>query len=93
MNQNIVEANSSRCATLSMGFCIVNGIPMNEETLDAVTGLVVVGIIEWYTENGKSYKPDEELLEEDAIRYSFGKLQDMVSAMQLIANMRQKVMS
>ena len=51
MNQNIVEANSSRCATLSMGFCIVNGIPMNEESLRAA--LKDVDVSEYFSGLGK----------------------------------------
>ena len=76
MATNFADLNSDLLATLSAGFLICNGITSTDAGLvKALSGAVFSNINAWYRNQGRTFNPDAELVEEEAIRYAFGRVQ------------------
>lgn len=78
MNQIIAKQNADRLANLSMMFCITNELPMSEDLIHHLTGTVMYNLAKWYEENGKTFNPAEELIEDDALVAAFTRVQEIV---------------
>ena len=77
--KDITEQNSARLASLSVSFCMMNGIVPDEQMTSALTGVIMGGIAKWYNENGRpDFNPRTELIADDAIVSAFARAQEVV---------------
>lgn len=85
MNE-IALANATTLAGLSTAFCELNGLEVNDELARVISLAVNANIARWYDDNGKTYNPTAELIEEEAIKYAFGRLQAIAMLAAMAAN-------
>ena len=79
------DRNAELLATLSAGFLICNGLlNAGAELVRALSTNVFININRWYEERGRTFNPDAELVEEEAVRYAFDRAQ-------MIANLAEAV--
>lgn len=79
MKHDYTEENSSRLATVTTLFVMFHNLPATDEALNALTISVHFFLAEWYEKNGKKFVPAEEPIEDEAIRYAFANLAQMVA--------------
>lgn len=80
-NISTKNKNAEKLAAISTIFAIMNGFPTTPEVAKALALAVHVNIVMWYKENGRTYSPDTEEIDDDAIKFAFAKVQtDLVAA-------------
>ena len=85
-NTNIAEANAKLLSKLSVAFCTINKIPMTGELIPILSRAVMQAICEWHNENGRpDYDPATEPLCDEAVKYAFGKVQQICTLAQISA--------
>lgn len=73
---NFADRNAELLAALSAGFLICNGIlNATPELVHALSTNVYINVSRWYEERGRTFNPDAELVEEEAVRYAFARAQ------------------
>jgi hypothetical protein len=78
MEKNIATQNSERLATLSTVFFALNSLPCDAHLISVFTQMVMAAIVHWYKENeDRLINPETELICDDAIKYAFGRAQDI----------------
>ena len=80
MEKTIREINSERLASVSVVFTIFNGIDPTKEFIDILSLTVAVEIKTWYDEQGRDFDFDTELVDEEAVKYAFGRIQALTNA-------------
>lgn len=85
MDNNITTTNAARLASLSASFCALNGITVNAEIAAALSDAVLAACHQWYMDNGKSFDPCAEIIEEEAIKYAFKRMQQIATMATLAA--------
>ena len=80
MENTIANQNAQRLASLSVIFCLMNGIQPSDELCHALAGSVMAGVARWYAENGRTdFNPQNELICDDAIKAAFGRVQEIAN--------------
>ena len=83
---NFADRNTELLATLSAGFLICNGIfDAGAELVRALSTNVFINIKRWYEERGRTFNPDAELVEEEAVRYAFDRAQMIVNLAEAVS--------
>lgn len=77
MEKTIATQNAERLGVLTTIFTLVNGLPTEPEVAKLLALAIVANIQKWYAENGKTYSPDTELIEEEAIKFAFNRVQEI----------------
>ena len=76
MNKDIISTNAAKVIVAQTHFFIANNLPNDDENLiEGVLNGMYSHIAEWYTKNGKEYKPETEVIEDDAVMYAYACLQ------------------
>lgn len=77
---NIARQNSDRLAALSIIFCLMNNLPMDDTTLCKILSMTVMShIAKWYEDRGKTFNPEAELIEDEAIKSAFERVQEIAN--------------
>ena len=80
----IAKQNTTLLASLSVVFFTANGIKSSPEMTDAFADATMDNINKWYNDNlGKNFDPMTELVEEDAVKYAFEQMQEIVILAQM----------
>lgn len=80
----IAKQNATLLASLSIGFFAVNGIKPSPEMTGTFADATMTAIEEWYrTNKGREFDPMTELVEEDAVKYAFKQMQEILTLVQL----------
>ena len=88
MENTIANQNSERLAAMSVIFCMMNGINPSDELVGILAMTVMSEIAKWYDENGKgNFNPMTDLVEEDAIRFAFGRIQQIANLAKVTAEL------
>ena len=88
MEKTIAMQNAERLATLTTLFILVNGLEDAPRELGRILALAIsANLAEWYEKNGKTYAPDKELIEDEAIKYAFARVQEINDRAQMEAAM------
>lgn len=86
MENTIATQNAQRLARLTSVFCLINGLEATEELVPILTNCVMSGIARWYAENGRTFNPKTDLIEDDALAEAFARVQEIA----ILANMTAK---
>lgn len=71
----IAIENANRLAVLSNLFCIKNNIPITPDLIPVLSDAVFEGITNWYAERGRTFNPETERIEDDALIDAFARVQ------------------
>lgn len=75
---NVLARNLKTLSSLTVAFCALNGLgQVNDELAQAIVLAVNSALNDWYADKGKVYNPAAELIEEEALKYAFGKMQEI----------------
>lgn len=76
----ITKQNTSLLASLSVRFFATNGIKFTQEMMDAFADATMTAIEAWYrTNKDREFNALIELVEEDAVKYAFNEMQEIVT--------------
>lgn len=81
----IAIENAERLAVLSNLFCIKNNIPITPDLIPILTNAVFEGINNWYSERGRTFNPETERIEDDALVNAFARVQEIADIAMLCA--------
>ena len=88
MNENIATQNAQRLATLSVIFCLTNGIFITAELSQILAAAVMANITKWYADNGRpDFSPETDLICDDAIKAAFTRIQAIATLAEISAQM------
>ena len=88
MNENIATQNAQRLATLSVIFCLTNGIFVTTELSQILAAAVMANVTKWYADNGRpDFSPETELICDDAIKAAFTRIQAIATLADIAARM------
>ena len=73
----IAIENAQRLASLSTLFCAINGLEVTEELVPILSGAVLTGVARWYAENGRTFNPKTDRIEDDALAEAFARVQEI----------------
>jgi hypothetical protein len=77
-NSNSIAAiNAKKLANLTAGFCLINGITLTQELGEVIGHYLFTNFAYWYEEMGLAFNPAEEVINDEAIKYAFGKMQKL----------------
>ena len=85
MENTIATQNAQRLARLSSVFCLINGLEPTAELARILTNCVMSGIARWYAEQGRTFNPQTEVIEDDAIAEAFARCQEIAILAQVAA--------
>lgn len=80
MNDNlntIGRQNAERLASMSAVFCAINGLEATEELVRVLTSAILSGVAKWYNDRGRTFNPNTELIEDDAMVEAFTRAQEI----------------
>lgn len=81
----IATENAQRLASLSTAFCMMNGIPINEELVPILSNAVLSNIAKWYSDRGRTFDPKNDRIEDDALVAAFTRVQEIAILASLAA--------
>ena len=79
MENTIARQNSDRLTALTVAFCLINRLNMDDVLCKVIALTVMAHIAKWYEDNEREFHPDTELIEDEAIKYAFGKVQEIAN--------------
>ena len=79
MNNTIATQNAERLASLSVVFCLMNDLTPNDELVAHLSGAVMYNLAKWYEDHGKTFNPANEIIEDEAIKAAFDRVQEIVT--------------
>jgi hypothetical protein len=74
---SIAAENAKRLASLSTAFCFMNNIPVTPELVPILSNAVLSGIAKWYSDRGRTFDPENDRIEDDALAEAFARVQEI----------------
>ena len=78
---NKTAENAQKLSTLSILFMLKNGLPLGEGFEETIGPIVMEGIVEYYIQHDMEFDLAYADLNEDAVKYAFGRLQGITDMM------------
>lgn len=75
----IGRQNIDLLSRLSVIFCLMNGITPTDEFVAVFTSAIMTYISCWYAEQGRTFNPATDAVEEDAVKFAFGRAQELAN--------------
>lgn len=75
----ISQQNAELLARLSVIFCLMNGITPTDEFVEVFTTAIMAYISCWYAKQGRTFNLDTDVVEEEAVKFAFGRAQELAN--------------
>ena len=75
----IGQQNANLLARLSVIFCLTNGITPTDEFVEVSTTAIMAYISCWYAKQGRAFNPATDAVEEEAVKFAFGRAQELTN--------------